>query len=144
MYLIGAIHIIELRFLNLFIMLAGIYFSIHQYRRTHDGMIGYFRALTLGTATAFIGATTFGFFLFLFLKLEGNLMESIRTHEQIGRFLNPYIASAVVMLEGVFSGFGLTYLLCNYMVTEKASMPVGGAIPVAAHDGSYPEVVKTR
>jgi hypothetical protein len=137
MYAVGAIHVVELRFLNLFILLAGIYFAVKQYRRNHLGSISYFRALTVGTATAAIASSTFALFLFLFLQFEGNLMESIRTQEQIGRYLNPYIASFAVMLEGIFSGFGLSYLLCNWMVTEKANIPMGGVVPVADADGHY-------
>lgn len=137
MYAVGLIHVIELRFVNLFIMVAGIYFSIVQYRRTHDGDISYFRALALGTATGFIGTTTFGIFLFFFLKFEGNLMESIRQNEPIGPYLNPYIASCVVMIEGVFSGLGLSYLLTNFISTEKANVPQGGKLPVMDKDGHY-------
>jgi hypothetical protein len=137
MYAVGAIHIVELRFLNLFIMLAGIYYAVKQYRRTHLGDIAYFRALAIGASTAAIASATFGLFMFLFLQFEGNLMESIRVNEQIGRYLNPYIASFAVMLEGFFSGFGLSYLLCNYMVTEKNSAPTGGMIPLADTDGHH-------
>ena len=137
MYAVGLIHVIELRFLNIFIMLAGIYYAMMQYRRVHGGHISYFRALTLGAATGFIGTTTFGIFLFFFLKLEGSLMASIQASEQIGRYLNPYIASAVVMCEGVFSGFGLSYLLVNYISTDDATTPHGGSIPVADHHGNY-------
>jgi hypothetical protein len=39
----------------------------------------------------------------------------------MGRFLNEYIAAAVVTLEGVFSGFTMTYLLLNYVETDKAT-----------------------
>lgn len=137
MYAIGAVHIIGLRFLNVVIMLAGIYYAILQYRRTHDGEISYFRTLTLGTATAFIGSTTFGIFLFFFLKFEGNLMESIKQNEEIGQYLNPYIATCVVMMEGVISGFGLSYLLGNYMKTREATVTQGGKIPVADKNGQY-------
>jgi hypothetical protein len=137
MYAFGLIHVIELRFFNLLIMLAGIYYSIVQYRRTHLGEISYFRALTLGTATAFIGTTTFGFFLFFFLKLEGNLMRSIHENEAIGPYLNPYIAACVVMVEGIFSGFGLSYILTNFISTEKANVAQGGKLPVADKDGHY-------
>ncbi len=136
MYAVGLQHVIELRFLNLFIMLAGVYYAMMQYRRVHDGHISYFRALTLGSATSFIGATTFGIFLFFFLKLEGNLMHSIQVNEPIGRYLNPYIASCVVQLEGVFSGFGLSYILVNYIHTDSATLPQGGAIPVADNHGN--------
>lgn len=133
MYAFGLQHVTELRFLNLLIMLAGIYYALMQFRRTHDGHISYFRALALGTATAFIGTTTFGIFLFFFLKLEGNLMVSIQENEPIGRYLNPYIASCVVMLEGVFSGLGLSYILVNYINTDSATLPQGGRIPMADH-----------
>jgi hypothetical protein len=133
MYAFGLQHVVELRFLNLFIMLAGVYYAMMQYRRMHDGHINYFRALSLGTATAFIGATTFGIFLFFFLKFEGNLMTSIQENETIGRYLNPYIAACVVMLEGVFSGLGLSYILVNYITTDSATIPQGGTIPVADH-----------
>lgn len=135
MYAIGAVHIVELRALNLFIMFAGVYYSLRQYRRTHDGRMDYFRGLAVGTSTAFIGVTTFGFFLFFFLRFDTNLMESIRQNELIGPYLNPYIASCVVMVEGVFSGFGLTYLLSNYMNTNPATMPQGGEIPVTDKHG---------
>jgi hypothetical protein len=137
MYALGLIHVIELRFFNLLIMMAGIYYSIRQYKRTHQGHVSYFRALTLGTATAFIGTTTFGIFLFFFLKLEGNLMRSIHEHEAIGPYLNPYIAACVVMVEGVFSGFGISYLLTNFISTEEASLPQGGELPVADKGGYY-------
>ena len=137
MYAVGLIHVIELRFLNIVFMLTGIYFVLRQYRANHAGELNYFRALALGTATAFIGTTTFGIFLFFFLKFEGSLMESIQVNEPIGRYLNPYIASCVVMLEGVISGFGSTYMLINFMNTNEASAPTGGKIPVADHDGNF-------
>lgn len=126
MYAVGWIHVIELRLGNLLIMLAGVYFAIKQYRRTHDGHLNYFRALAAGTSSAVIGTSTFALFLFLFLKFEGNLMESIKQNEALGPYLNPYIASFMVFLEGIFSGFGLTYLLVNWIDTDHVAEPVGG------------------
>jgi hypothetical protein len=123
MYALGVIHVIELRLLNLFIMLAGVYYALKQYRRTHHGHLNYFRALVTGTAAAAIGTSTFALFLFAFLKIEGNLMQAIQENEPLGPYLNPYIASYAVMLEGMFSGFGMTYLLINYMQTDRATEP---------------------
>jgi hypothetical protein len=137
MYAVGLVHVTELRLLNVLIMLAGVYFAIKQYRRTHGGVISYFRTLTVGTAAGVIGASTFSLFIFLFLQIDGSLMEAIRENEAVGRYLNPYIASYAVMLEGTISGFGLSYLLGNYMVTENNNVPVGGMIPVADADGHY-------
>jgi hypothetical protein len=137
MYALGLVHVTELRFFNVIIMLAGVYGAVRQYRRTHDGVISYFRTLAVGTYAGAIGASTFALFMLLFLQFEGNLMESIRANESVGRYLNPYIASFAVMLEGIISGFGLSYLLGNYMVTEKANVPAGGMIPMADADGHY-------
>jgi hypothetical protein len=137
MYAVGLIHVVELRFVNLFFLVAGIYLSLRQYRANHGGELNYFRALALGTATGFIATTTFGIFLFFFLQFEGNLMASIRTNEPIGRYLNPYIATCVVMMEGVLSGFGVSYMLVNYMNTDTATTPTGGEIPTADHRGFY-------
>jgi hypothetical protein len=129
MYAVGLIHVIELRLLNLFIVLGGVYYALKQYRRTHDGQLNYFRALAVGTSAAAIGTSTFALLLFFFLKFEGSLMQSIQENEPLGPYLNPYVASFAVFYEGIFSGFGLTYLLVNYFDTDRVSDPQGGEIP---------------
>lgn len=121
MYAFGLVHVIELRLLNLLIMLGGIYGAMKQYKRTHNGHLNYFRGLSTGVATAVIGASTFAVFLLLYLKIDANLMQSIIENEPMGRYLNEYVAAAVVTLEGVFSGFTMTYLLLNYVETDKAT-----------------------
>lgn len=123
MYALGLVHVIELRLLNLFIMLGGIYYAMKQYKRTHEGHLNYFRGLTIGAATAAIGASTFAAFLLIYLKLDANLMQSIIENEPMGRYLNEYVCAAIVTLEGTFSGFTMTYLLLNYVETDKATEP---------------------
>lgn len=123
MYAAGLVHVIELRLLNFFIMLAGIYGALKQYKRTHTGHLNYFRGLTTGVATAAIGACTFAAFLLIYLKLDHHLMASIIRAEPMGRFLNEYIAAAAVAIEGLFSGCTVTYLLLNYVGTDKATEP---------------------
>lgn len=121
MYAFGLVHIIELRFLNLFIMMAGIYLAMRQYKRTHNGHLNYFRALSIGVATSTIGTTTFAVFLLLYLKIDANMMQLIIEREPMGRYLNEYIAAAAIMVEGVFSGSTLTYLMLNVIETDKAT-----------------------
>ena len=43
MYAAGLIHVIELRLLNVFIMLAGVYYALKQFKRTHDFKMDYFK-----------------------------------------------------------------------------------------------------
>jgi hypothetical protein len=121
MYALGLVHVVELRLLNLLILLAGIYYALKQYRRTHEDHLNYFRGMSIGVATATIGASTFAAFLLIYLKIDSNLMQSIIEREPMGRYLNEYIAAAVVTLEGVFSGFTVTYVLLNYIQTDKAT-----------------------
>jgi hypothetical protein len=121
MYAFGLIHVIELRLVNLLIMLSGVYFALKQYRRTHAGNLDYFRALVVGNGAAALGTLTFTLFIFVYLKLDNNLMESIRREEPLGLNLNPFIASFAICLEGIFSGFMCTYMLTNYMVTNQVN-----------------------
>jgi hypothetical protein len=121
MYAFGLVHIIELRLLNLLIMLGGVYMAMKQYKRTHDGHLNYFRGLSIGVATSTIGASTFAVFLLLYLKVDGHLMQTIIEREPMGRYLNEYSAAAAVTIEGVFSGLTMTYLLLNVVETDKAT-----------------------
>ena len=122
MYAAGLIHVIELRLFNVFILLAGVYFALKQFKRTHDGRLDYFSSLTTGVATAAVGAGTFALFLFIYLSIDKNLMDMIRTEEPLGLYLNPYIASFIVFLEGLFSGFGMSYMLTNFFATDTPAV----------------------
>jgi len=118
-YFAGFLHIIEFRLLNLVILATGVYFALKQYRRTHAGGLDYFRALAVGVSSAFIGTSTFVLFLFLYLKIDKSLMQSIIESEPMGTYLNAYIATFAVWLEGIFSGFIMTFILINFLTDQK-------------------------
>jgi hypothetical protein len=118
-YAAGFLHIIELRSLNFIILGFGIYGSLKQYRRTHSGQLDYFRALIIGVSSSFIGTSTFVLFLFLYLKVDGHLMQMIIEREPMGQYLNAYIATFAVWTEGIFSGFILTFILINFLSNQK-------------------------
>jgi hypothetical protein len=118
MFVLGFGHVVELRLLNLFILAGGIYFALKKFKATHGASIHYFRALATGVATGAIGSFIFGAFLFFFLYIDVGFMEWIIANEPMGRYMNPYIASFIVVLEGVFSGLLVTFVLINYISTE--------------------------
>jgi hypothetical protein len=118
MYAAGWIHIIELRLLNVFILLAGVWFALKQFKRTHNGRLDYFHSLVTGVTTSAVAAGTFSLFLFLYLNIDKNLMNMIAENEPLGFYLNPYIASFIVLLEGLFSGFAMSYLLTNFLASD--------------------------
>ena len=119
MYAIGWIHVVELRLLNVFILVGGVFMALKKFKNTHEDHLNYFRALVTGVATAAVASLVFAAFLFVFMKfIDPSLMTYIEEHEPMGRFLNPYIASFIVALEGVFSGLLVTFVLINYINTD--------------------------
>ncbi len=118
MYALNLVHVIELRLVNLLFLIAGVYFAMKQYQRTHRGQMDYFHAFTTGMATAAIGTLTFAAFLLAYLHIDRNLMEQIAERQPLGFYLDPYIASFMVSLEGVFSGLFVTFLMSNFLATR--------------------------
>jgi len=56
MKVLGLAHIYELRFLNVFIQIGGIYFALKKFRETHNAHMNYFRALVTGVATGAVSS----------------------------------------------------------------------------------------
>lgn len=120
-YSIGFIYVTELRVFNLLIQVAGIYLALKQYRRTHAESLNYLRAMSIGIGTSFIASSTFVVFLFIFLNADANLMSTIQQNAPLGDYLDPYIASFSVWLEGIFSGFLATFIIVNYIHTDNVN-----------------------
>jgi hypothetical protein len=125
MHLSGLSHHVELRLLNLVILMSGVYFALKKFKQTHADHLNYFRALVTGVSTAAIGSFIFAVFLFAYMKLDSSLMAYIVENEPMGRYLNPYIASFIVALEGLFSGLLVTFILINFVNTDEVNEPQG-------------------
>jgi hypothetical protein len=125
MHLTGLSHHVELRLLNLLILVTGVYLALKKFRDSHSDHLNYFRALITGVATAAIGSLIFAAFLFAYMKIDTSLMESIVKNEPMGRYLNPYIAAFIVALEGLFSGLLVTFILINFVATDEVNEPQG-------------------
>lgn len=118
----GLLQHVELRALNLVILVAGVFFALKKFKNTHEDHLNYFRGLVTGVATAAVGAIGFTVFLFIYLSfLDKGMMQYLIDNEPMGRFLNPYMASFIVALEGVFSGLLVTFILINYVDTDEPS-----------------------
>lgn len=117
----GLVHHYELRFLNVFIQVGGIYYALKKFKETHGQHINYFRALVTGVSAGAIASLIFAIFLFAYLMIDNSLMLDIIEKEPMGRYLNPYIAAFMVALEGIFSGLLFTFILINYLPTDEVS-----------------------
>jgi hypothetical protein len=125
MKITGLVHVYELRFLNVFIQVGGIYYALKKFKESHDQHINYFRALVTGVAAGAISSLIFAVFLFGYLMIDQSLMLDIIEKEPMGRYLNPYIAAFMVALEGIFSGLLFTFIIINYLPTDEVSDKVG-------------------
>ncbi len=117
-------HNVELRLVNVVILITGVYFALKKFRQSHQENLNYFRALVTGVATGAIGSFVFALFLFIYMKLDTDLMQSIVQNDPMGRYLNPYIAAFIVALEGVFSGLLVTFILINYVSTDEVNRAI--------------------
>lgn len=124
MKLVGLGHNAELRLFNLVILTVGIYAALRKFRQTHTDRLNYFRGLIMGVTTGAIGSLLFGLFLFAYMQLDADFMQSIRDNEPMGRYLNPYMAAFIVVLEGFFSGLLMTFILLNWVTTDEVNTPM--------------------
>ena len=117
---IGLLHVVELRALNVFILVGGVVAAIKIFKRKKPESFNYFSGMVLGIHTAAIGSIVFAVFVFFYVSfLDPSLMTSIVENEPMGRFLNPYMVSFIIALEGVFSGLLVTFIAMNYYGAEE-------------------------
>jgi len=118
-YFIGFVHIVEFRLFNLVLLVIGISFALRQFEKTHQGELNYFQALVTGVASATIGISTFVVFLFIMFQIDHSMFERVVKNAPMGQHLDAYIATFAVWIEGIFSGFMATFILINFIITEK-------------------------
>lgn len=125
MRILGLHHHVELRMLNLVIQSVGVFYALRKFRSSHSDHLNYFRGLVTGVTTGAVASVLFAVFMFLYMQLDTDLMQSIIDNEPMGHYLNPYIASFIVALEGVFSAMLVTFVLLNYIGTDDVNDPAG-------------------
>lgn len=125
MKVVGLAHHYELRFLNVFIQVGGIFFALKKFKQTHEEHMNYFRALITGVATGAVASAVFALFLFVYMSVDSAFMQGIVENEPMGRYLNPYITAFMVALEGLFSGLLFTFIIINYVDTDDVNDPQG-------------------
>lgn len=118
-------HHVELRMFNLVILAIGVYYALKKFKNTHTDHVNYFRGLIVGTATSAIASVIFAVVLFIYMKLDPSLLQSIQENEPMGHYLNEYMSAFIVALEGVFSGMLVTFVLMNYVTSDEVNDPAG-------------------
>ena len=118
MKVIGVVHVIELRALNVFVLAAGVIAALRFFRKTKPESFTYLKGLGLGVLTGIVSSVLFGLFVFIYTNfIDPVFMQSIIDNEPFGQYLNPYIAAVAVAVEGIASGLILAFITMNYMDT---------------------------
>lgn len=115
MKLVGLVHVLELRVLNLFIVGAGIYYGIREYRRQYEHGTNYFNSFRFGLITGAVGIIPFAFMMVAYLSASPEFMAEVRATEIMGPYLNPINVGFVILAEGLGSAFLVTYTVMQYM-----------------------------
>ncbi|MDX1629330.1 MAG: DUF4199 domain-containing protein [Fulvivirga sp.] len=116
----GLLYVVELRVLNLFVMVLGIYSAIKSFRKKVPEGFTYFRGMGVGILAGIIGSVLFALFVFFYVSfIDTGLMQSIIENEPMGRFMNPYIVSVIIAIEGIASALLVSFILMNYLDPTK-------------------------
>lgn len=114
MKLAGLVHIIELRFLNAFIMFFGVYKAIDIFKKRNE-KFRYFTGLAVGTYTAIVSSALFTIFGLLYvLVLDPSFMTELKQKEPLGLFMNKFLAVFQIFIEGSISGFVFSFIIMQW------------------------------
>jgi hypothetical protein len=105
--------VVELRFLNIFIVLFGVRHVLLRKREDNGGKLQYLDGMMAGFMTAFAAAVFFAVFVFIYLNVDGGFMLYLRNTQPFGNYLTPASASLVTVLEGAASGAIITFMLMH-------------------------------
>ena len=131
MRLVGLAENVELRFLNLAILMTGIMLAYRSLKKAWKGPLGYLQGLSCGTFTSLVAVASFTLFTFGYLMFVDPAFMAI-LKAQHGRTLNPYTSALAVFMEGAFSGMIVSFSMMQYLKDsllpylkeEKALKPV--------------------
>lgn len=125
MKLLGLEKIMELRFLNLFILIAAVVTAIQYYKRNCVNLMSYFKGMGVGILTSMIGAAVFAIFMGFYLGvLDRSFLEYIKGEwSGYDNHINPFSLSFIILLEGAISGFFTTFISMQYLKLSHAENP---------------------
>lgn len=111
--------VLSLRAFNFVILLAGILWTFHLYNKANEtSKVDYFTGLKLGIRVTFVAVISFAIFMALYLVYDNHLMDVIKENTGIGQYLNPLTIAGAICMEGLSSGFIITFIAMQYFKNE--------------------------
>jgi hypothetical protein len=111
--------IVELRFLNVLILLVGVRYVLLRKRAENGGKLDYLQGMMSGFMTAFVAAVLFAVFVFIYLNIDSAFMLYLRNTQPFGNYLTPASSSIITILEGAASGAIITFMLMHTLNVDN-------------------------
>lgn len=114
---IGLIEVFNLRLINFLFLAVGI---LHLLRRFSgkNHTTEYLKGLKIGILATIFAVVPFALFVLVYLSMDSAFMTFIQENAPFGKYIYPTSAAAVIMFEGLASGFIFTYIVLPYFKKE--------------------------
>lgn len=105
---LGLDHNVELRAFNLLIMAGGVFYAVKTLK-ARDERFNYPKGIGVGVLSAVSSSVAFAIFTFIFILSDVEFLHEIKQQEAFGQYLNGFTISIVIIIEGIASGFLLSF-----------------------------------
>lgn len=85
---------------------AGVFYSIKSIKNSD---FNYFKGIATGMFTAVSSSLAFAIFIFFYLLSNPEFLQEIKNVEPYGNYLNAFLISFIIIMEGSGSGFFLSF-----------------------------------
>jgi hypothetical protein len=141
MKMIGLVHNLELRALNILIVAFGVVAALKELKRKdNEKRLSYMSGFGCGLWTTAVGVVSFAVLVIFYLSfIDTAFMADIKQSEPFAQYLNPFTIFLTIVIEGVFSGILITYAALQFMKESllkqsragKQVPPLGTGAPVS-------------
>jgi hypothetical protein len=112
---LGLHEITSLHYFNGLFLLFGLFLALSKISKKNESKkIEYFVGIKIGMRMTLIAIIPFAIFIALYLKIDTAFMTFLNHNAIFGDFLSPLVAALAIAVEGIVSGFVLTFILLPY------------------------------
>ncbi len=111
---LGLYHVLILRAFNSVFLGVGIWIALSRYRKMLHKKLEYFMGIRIGVLVTLIAGIPFAIFMGVYLALDTDFMNYISQNHEFVTDLSPVAAAIAVAMEGLSSGFMLTFVFMPF------------------------------
>ncbi len=114
----GLTKMLEFRYFNFFILLAGVYYAINSFKRIPDQEELYMQGIGIGVFTSAVAVISFALFMSIYLAyIDPGLMAYVKAHFFLPDLISGFSVFIIISLEGLASGLIISFCLMQYFKT---------------------------